>query len=345
MHPLAAAFGLVGSIFLLRARHTLPLFMALFTFACIVGSSSTFAAIFGPGPGDWLNKHIITTRLVMLVKPFWYCAGAFFLVASWKALNRFLSVPGNSAGSSRQRSVALHPVAFATRRSRGSSRVCCLGKREMVERRPIFRIAHGFDQDEHSLTDLGIEVPRPFYKIWVTPTGHFKYNLGSAANEALQAVMCVLLCRNILFPRGPIFGLSKSLRANSGSTNFGIVPFEIEGKGPVELTHFGDEEIELRAGPGAHGRLRLNVSYFPKWRTTLDTVPIPITAAPAPEVEHSAFMQIELLPGTYHFHYRNNASDYLGTFLCLLGAAGCGPANWEQIFRAGFPLARPTGSA
>jgi hypothetical protein len=124
------------------------------------------------------------------------------------------------------------------------------------------------------------------------------------------------------------------------------VPFEIEGKGPVERTQFGDEEIELRAGPGAHGRLRLNVSHFPKWRATLDTVPIPITSAPAPEVEHSAFMQIELLPGIYHFHYRKNASDYLGTFLCLLAAAGYVLlVNWERIFRAGFPLARPAGSA
>src|ERR1700720_550474 len=34
--------------------------------------------------------------------------------------------------------------------------------------------------------------------------------------------MCVLLCQNILFLRRPIFGLSKSSRANSGSTNFWI---------------------------------------------------------------------------------------------------------------------------
>ena len=379
MHPLAAIFGLVGSIFLLRTRRTLPLFMALFTFVCIVGSSSTFATILGPAAENWLNKHIITTRFLMLAKPFWYGAAAFLLVVSWKALDHYLPAQGTASGSPRQelitrvamrifvcafvlpilffsfaaffRNEVRRPTQWHSQRDDLATRDAFVSwaKEQWSGDSRFFRIAHGFDQDEHNLTDLAIEVPRPFYKIWITPTGHFKYNLGSAAKEALRAVnVRFALSEHPLAPRAD-FHLVKIFEGKLWLYEFrdwNPVPFEIEGEGPVELTQFSDEDIELRAGAGAHGHLRLNVTYFPKWRATRDAVPVPISSVPAHDVEHSAFMQVELLPGTYHFHYRKNASDYLGTVLCLLGAAGCVLlANWGRVFRAGFPLARPAGNA
>jgi len=192
-------------------------------------------------------------------------------------------------------------------------------------------------------------VPRPFYKIWITPTGHFKYNIASGSNEALRAVnVRFALSEHPLAPRAD-FRLVQIFDGKLWLYEFrdwNPVPFEIKGEGAVELTQFRDEDIELRAGPGAHGLLRLNVTYFPKWRATRDGVPIPIASVPLDGVENSAFMQVELLPGTYHFHYQKGASDYLGTVLCLLGVTGCVLlANWERLFRAGFPLARPAGTA
>lgn len=101
-------------------------------------------------------------------------------------------------------------------------------------------------------------------------------------------------------------------------------PFVItNGAGEVELAEFRDEEITLRAAPGAHGVLRLNVSYFPKWHATRDGVPVPITPAADPDVERSAFMQVPLLPGTYRFRYQRDLTDYAGTLLCAIGVAGC----------------------
>ena len=70
---------------------------------------------------------------------------------------------------------------------------------------------------------------------------------------------------------------------------------EAGGAGEIELAEFRDEEITLRAASGAHGGLRLNVSYFPKWHATRDGVPVPITPATDPEVERSAFMEVPLL--------------------------------------------------
>jgi hypothetical protein len=109
-------------------------------------------------------------------------------------------------------------------------------------------------------------------------------------------------------------------------------PFEINGAGPVEVKQFGDEDIVLQAQPGAHGLLRLNVTHYPKWHATRDGLPVPITLVSLPGLEHSAFMQVELSPGLYHFHFRRDMTDYAGTILCLLGTAGCvALARWDKI--------------
>ena len=374
MHPLAATLGLVGSIFLLKTRRTLSLFMALFIFVCIVGSSSTFATLFGPDAAGWLNKHIITTRLLMLTKPFWYGAAAFLLVASWKALDQILPVQGKSKASPRRKLITriamiifvctfVAPILFfsfavffrnevtrptewhSQRDDIAARRSFVLWAKEQWSRDSrFFRIVHGFDQDEHALTDLGIELPYPFYKIYVTPTGHFKYSLGSGSNEALRAVNVRFALSEHSLPARPDFRLLKTFDGKLWLYEFkdwNPVPFEINGGGSAELTQFRDEEIELRADPGAHGLLRLNVTYFPKWRATRDGIPIPINSVAVNGVENSAFMQVQLAPGIYHFHYQKDASDYLGTVLCLLGiVALIVMANWKREWSRFLTLPR-----
>ena len=96
------------------------------------------------------------------------------------------------------------------------------------------------------------------------------------------------------------------------------------GGGRVSVSAFRDEEIVLKAEPDAHGVLRLNVGYFPKWRATRDGTPVPITPLPVPNVESAVFMQVPLAPGTYRFRYHRTASDYVGTLLCLAGLTACG---------------------
>jgi len=48
-------------------------------------------------------------------------------------------------------------------------------------------------------------------------------------------------------------------------------PFVItQGSGSVKMESFTDEEIRLRAAPGSKGKLRLNVSWFPRWHAYRD---------------------------------------------------------------------------
>lgn len=372
MHPLAMAFGLVGALCLWRSRRTLPLFMALFIFVTMVGWSSSFAALFGSSIALWVRHHVIAERLLMLVKPFWYGAAGFLLVSSWKAVDHFLNRPDDSpvpSGPGRLKftrgivlgalfclfvapvlgrvvSVFYHneirrPTIWHSERGDLNARKKFMAwLQKEIPPGQFFRIAHGFDYDDHDLTDLGMEVPYPLYKIWHMPTGHFKYDIGWNTNAALRATnVRFALLKHALTGR-PDFTLLKIFDQHLWLYQFrdwSPQPFQIEGGGTVALLYFQDEDIVLRADDGAHGLLRLNVTYFPKWQATRDNVPVAITPVALPGIPNSGFMQTELAPGTYHFHFRRRWTDYIGTLLCLVGIAGSLIlANWDR-FRWRWP--------
>jgi hypothetical protein len=65
---------------------------------------------------------------------------------------------------------------------------------------------------------------------------------------------------------------------------------------------------------------------------------LPITTVKLPGVEHSAFMQVPLGPGTIRFRYVKSASDYVGTLLSVIGMASCvallksdRPGRWLRL--------------
>jgi hypothetical protein len=370
MHIPAMVLGLIGTIFLLRSRRTLPLFMGLFVFVCIAGASSTVVELFGPSFTLWIKKHINSIRLLMLAKPFWYGGAAFLLVAAWSGAKRIL-IPEGSLQSSEQTSphkwsrraamivfgfAFVLPVVFPAARAFFQNEIrrptVWHSQREDIPARQaflawaaefrtsdprFFRIAHGFDPNDN-LTDLGIDLPWPLYKIGGTPTGHFKYNVASLSPQAMRALNVRFALSEHPLTNRPDFTPLRTFKQRLWLYEFRYwnpVPFEINGEGPVELQDFRDEDIVLRAETGAHGLLRLNVTYYPKWQATRDGVPVRIAPVPVAWVEHSALMQVELKPGTYRFHYRKGASDYVGTIVCLIGIAGClALANWNRLFGA-----------
>jgi len=361
---LMVGFGFVGILLLLFARRPLPLFISMFTFLAIFFSSSSCTNLLGPKFGTWLTSHMIFPRLLMLIKPFWYGAGAFVLTAAIKSVPDMLGWVRRSrtpkslfqrfalvafvcvcvvpllhpAISTFVREEVRRPTEWAYARTDGAARAAFIKwtNTDLRKSAGFFRIAHGFDQDEHRLTDLGIDVPFPLYKIYRTPTGdHFKYTLGSQSNAGFHAANVRYAIAEHPLNR-PDFVLDRTFvqklfvyRVNGWNPQ----PFEIlQGGGDVRLERFEDELISIRAGPGAHGVLRLNVSFFPKWNATRDGTGVPITPAPAPGVENSLFMQVPLQPGEYRFEYRRGFTDYFGSALCLIGIAGCvGLANPHRV--------------
>ncbi|MEY2546896.1 MAG: hypothetical protein QOG48_2013 [Verrucomicrobiota bacterium] len=353
MNPFAAAFGFVGAISLLGARRTLALFMSIFVFVAIVLSSTSFAAFFGEHVALWLDKHIIVTRLLMLAKPFWYGAAGFGMVATWRMVQSLGKHEGAADEIDIRRHAALTalvavivgPLAFyflasfvkwevkrptvwmSDRKDRRAREDFIAWTRTSLDRQQgFFRIAHGFEANDHDFADLAIEVPYPFYKIDHTPTGHFKYQINSSSQTALRATNVRYALSHVPLSARPDLTLLKTFRGKILLYEFrdwNPMPFEINGSGAVELVSFGDDEIVLRAGAGAQGTLRLNVSSYPKWHATRDGAALPITTVKLPGVEHSAFMQVPLGPGTIRFRYVKTASDYVGTLLSLFGIGGC----------------------
>jgi hypothetical protein len=358
MPPLATAFGLIGVICLLRARRTLPRFIPLFIFAVVVGSSSSFAALFGKAAAGWMQNHVIAERLLLLVKPFWYGAAAFLVVGAWGTVDRHLNsafdAPGSTSGSRPEwarpmvlwafvvlfvtpvlgpaisvfcHDEILRPTMWHSERDDLNARKRLIAwMRNEIPPGQFFRIAHGFDYDDHDLTDLGIELPYPLYKIWHMPTGHFKYDIGSNTNAAFRAAnVRFALLRHALKDR-PDFTLVKIFGRRLWLYEFrdwNPEPFQLQGTGNVQLLSFNETEITLRADEAAHGLLRLNVSYFPKWHATRDNIPVAITPVSLPGIKNSGFMQTVLAPGTYRFRFQRVLTDYLGTAFCGLGVALC----------------------
>lgn len=192
-------------------------------------------------------------------------------------------------------------------------------KAQYPEGAPFFRIALLVPDADHSFADLGRELPFPLYKVGFTPASIYLYKLDSAAEPMLRDVNV----RYIISDR-PQRSPHYEMVERFGTLylyefrNWQPEPFKIlSGDGEVTLERFDDEEILLRAGPGSNGRLRLNVSYFPRWKATLDGRPIDI------EVEgdgtQTAFMSVPLEPGLYRFTFSRGAPEWIAFLLFLIG--------------------------
>ena len=355
MLSIAAAFGLAGAVFLLRTRAVLPLFLALMVFLCLTLSSSTIPALFGPDAVKWVEAHIVVGRFLMLLKPFWFGAAAYALVVCARSLgtapsNREWMAPGPLGRWLRKSLLILLVGAFAapllfttvkafvrhevlrpTRWNSGredlAARAELIGwlRKEVADDKRFFRIAHGFESDNHEFGELSLALPFPFFKESFTPTGHFKYGLFDGSAAALRATNVRFVVASKVLRR-PDLRLVRSFGDRlhvHGFANWNPLPFEVLGAGEVVLRKFTGKEIELHAKRGAHGQLRLNVSSYPKWRATRDRIPVPITPVPLPNIERSMFMQVPLEPGTYRFRYHKHPVDYIGAGLGVIGLLGC----------------------
>ncbi len=177
---------------------------------------------------------------------------------------------------------------------------------------------------DHNFMDMAIEIEHPTYKRGFTPCSNFVYKMKSEEPGLLMA----LNLRYALSKRGleekdfellKSFGILKIYRFRHWRRE----PFEvIEGSGQVKVERFGDEEIVLRAAPGAKGKLRLNVSHFSRWAAYHDgqRIPLGITRfTDIDEPETTGFMTVALSPGEYRFVFRRTFADSAGFYVTLLG--------------------------
>jgi uncharacterized protein YjeT (DUF2065 family) len=102
-------------------------------------------------------------------------------------------------------------------------------------------------------------------------------------------------------------------------------PFVItQGAGTVTVERFEAEDIRVHAAPGSHGKLRLNVSYFPRWHAYRDGKRVSLWPSALPEAANSTgFMTVWLEPGEYRFVFELSALDHVSLWLSVLASALC----------------------
>lgn len=199
----------------------------------------------------------------------------------------------------------------------------------------------------HDLLDLSAELPVPIYKRGFTPAENFIYKVNVEDSAVMEAVNVRYMIAKKFMPEEDYeavahFGIYHVYRFKHWQPQ----PFVItQGSGDVTVERFDDDEIVLRAAPGSHGKLRLNVSYFPRWKVYRDAKPIAVWKTALKEAPAStAFMTVWLEPGEYRFVFELSLLDRLSGPLSLVGvliallllAADGGKARWRvALARAG----------
>src|SRR6201999_4281355 len=118
----------------------------------------------------------------------------------------------------------------------------------------------------HDLFDIGAEIDAPIYKRGFTPAENFIYKVNTEDNPVLEAVnVRYMIAKKWMPPEDwktvAQFGMYQVYEFKHWNPR----PYVItQGSGQLKVTHFEGDEIVLRAAPGSHGKLRLNVSYFPR---------------------------------------------------------------------------------
>jgi hypothetical protein len=363
------AFGILALVLMLRSR-SFALLLTAFSALCIPAvSNSTFIDELHLPSLSYAFASVQFVRLSTMVKPFWFVLAAYCLVtvlahARSLLLERAPRLPRDS----HSRAVALSatvalltlPVlvpaaeAFWAKHVR-KSQITESDRQLLADRVGLehwlltelpkdgFYRVGVFTGHNHDLLDLGTTIGHPIYKRGFTPASNFIFQPSENDPAVFDAVNLRFAISKVymvpeLFEPIASFGRYRVYRYKHWRSE----PFSVFGEGKVKLTRWGDELIELVAGPGSNGTLRLDVSYFSRWHAYRDGVEIPIGIQYLREAQKdSGFMTVPLQPGTYRFVFERTLSDRASGWLSLLGLVLCAlliASEWRGA--AGAQLAR-----
>jgi hypothetical protein len=368
--PLVIGLDLFGAIACVWVRTFHHLLTGMLVFTFLLAGSSTVIAEFHLLELASAFENVQFQRFSMMLKPYWFVAGAYAVVAILSAARHLVgqqyvgqqyvgqqfvgrasddrdstASQDGWAGAKLFVGIALPvlmlvpfvvPYAYqfgSTQLRRGlteaSDRPYSADRDALVDwfeqnhsaDEQFFRVMLQREYHDHSFADLGTRIGFPLYKTGFTPASNFLYKMESDAPEMLEAlnVRYAISERSLPTSRFELVETFGSLRLYEFK-RWQEQPFAvIEGSGDVTLESFEDEEIVVRAADGAHGRLRLNVSDFPRWTATRDGEPIEIEPVQVADDEQTGFMSVELAPGTYRFEFKRSFVDWLSLVLFMLG--------------------------
>ena len=348
------AFGLLGVILLLRAQRFMPLFVALMAVVVPAVTNSTVIDELHLANVAHAFAKIQWVRLSTMVKPFWFALAAYALVAVLMQA-RALTAREQASDATPKASIVRRSVlagltalivlpvlvplgeAFVTHYmlrtimtdvDRPDANDRARLERWLKTNLPkdgFYRVGV-FTGDQHDLLDIGTVIDRPLYKRGFTPASNFVYQPKERMPSIVEAVSVRYALSKYPLPsdqfvqeqRFGIWGVYRFL-------GYRPEPYRIlEGQGKITLERFGREEIKLRAAPGAKGRLRINVSYFSRWKAYRDGKRVPITVTYLRDSqEDTGFITVPLEPGEYRFAFERTLGDRMAAPIGLLGMLVC----------------------
>ncbi|HKU44960.1 MAG TPA: hypothetical protein VJR89_42665 [Polyangiales bacterium] len=368
------ALGCFAAVIMLRSRQFLLMLTALCAALVPLLSGSTFIdELHLPNLSSAFSK-VQWLRMSTMAKPFWFAMAAYLAVACvrWalalvpKAAEAPARMPRSSyvrevlfgtivafvslpilvpAAQSFYTSNILKTLETETDRAQDPDRAALVDwLKHNLPRDGFYRVCVNTGHN-HDLLDLSAELPMPIYKRGFTPAENFIYKVNVEDSAVLQAVNVRYMVAKKFMPSDDYedvvsFGQYRVYRFRHWQPD----PFLItQGTGAVKIEHWSDDEIVLRAAPGSHGKLRLNVSYFPRWKAYRDGKPISLWTTSLPEAKDmTGFMTVWLEPGVYRFAFELSLLDRLSGPLSVLGvliallliAADSGKTGWRSRLRS-----------
>jgi hypothetical protein len=343
---------------LFLSQRLLPILVSTLMFLLLIGASSSLHDAVGlPTWWDGYDRMEFA-RFSMLFKPFMCVGAAVGVWALWTGLKHsasrirlrpatmwsgyarvVIAVPLVLWPTQPGIIVALNRHVFQTTATKsgdtstGDRAAVVQWIRDSHAKAPrFFRVAaRGDDVSDHSLIDLGTELPVPMIHLGYTPAVPFRYTLGASreflavpsdSNETFRTLNVRYVISKIRVQRTDWRHLRQfGTLALYEFTDWNPHPYVItEGRGEVELVRFEDEAITFKVAPGSQGTLRVNVSYFPRWSASRDGQPIAIKVASAGQ--GTGFMTVDLAPGLYEFRFSRGAAEWLGLLMAVCGVGG-----------------------
>lgn len=359
------AFGCLAIVLLLRSRGYMALlvaFMALIVPAVCNSSfidelhlpqlSASFAKI------QWL-------RTATMAKPFWFAMASMLVVLVVKKAHAMLPLREGTGSRSWAREalfamvVAQLTLPFAVQACQAfftsniaksltteTDRALDTDRAALVDwllknlpAEPFYRVCVSTGHN-HDLLDIGTLIDKPIYKRGFTPAENFIYKMNTEDDAVLQAVnVRYMIVKKWLPPDSYTLLAQFGIYQVYEYKRWRPEPFVItQGEGPVKVERWSDDEIVMRAGAGAHGHLRLNVSYFSRWHAYRDGKRISLWPTALPESPtNTGFMTVHLQPGEYRFVFELSALDRISALLTLLGCAFSLALVFSGRVRVGFP--------
>jgi len=339
MVPVAAWAGLAGAIAVWFTRGPARLIGVV----CGVGLAAMTSIPRGivlALTGFDLNQKLEFPRIAMLVKPFWFAAASWMLVAVARYVHRktgrlglalfLLAGAGAAVWNHRLFTIMEFPYPMIERTAPELDRMREVGRwldARADETEAPFRAGHSTVED-HDLVELGTMTRVPLLKFSYTPAVNFLSNLLPVTREIVDVVGM----RYLVVPQpveDPEFVLRARIDPYLIYENPSWHPSPVgvlSGEGAISGVKLGPRAVAFDAAPGAAGRALIAAGYFPNWEATRDGRPVAISSFAIDGARTHSLMTVELAPGHYELTFKRRPYERFAFLLSL--AAWLGVAIW-----------------